>query len=77
VGKDFRVRPKIFLLDIISRNPFHTWLKFIGEFKGSEKTKPYDRVANIIGTVSSGISDLGEAHKRHLLKIMRNLSSMN
>ena len=42
--------------------------KFMGEFKSREETKPYDRVADIIGTISSGISDLGEAHRRHLLK---------
>jgi len=42
--------------------------KFIGEFKTKEETKPYDRVADIIGVVSSGISDLGEAHRRHLVK---------
>jgi metal-responsive CopG/Arc/MetJ family transcriptional regulator len=45
--------------------------KFIGEVKGNEETKPYDRVANIIGTISSGITDLGEAHRRHLLKKMK------
>jgi len=42
--------------------------KFIGEFKGNEETKPYDRVASIIGTISSDITDLGEAHRRYLLK---------
>jgi metal-responsive CopG/Arc/MetJ family transcriptional regulator len=42
--------------------------KFIGEFKASGKAKPYDRVIDIIGAVSSGISDLGEAHRRHLVK---------
>jgi metal-responsive CopG/Arc/MetJ family transcriptional regulator len=42
--------------------------KFMGEFKTKEETKPYDRVADIIGVISSGISDLGEAHRRHLLK---------
>jgi len=42
--------------------------KFIGEFKGNEETKPYDRVASIIGAISSDITDLGEAHRRYLLK---------
>ncbi len=42
--------------------------KFIGEFTEGEETKPYDRVVNIIGTISSGIHDLGEAHRKHLLK---------
>lgn len=34
--------------------------KFIDEFKAIEETRPYDRVVNILGTVSSGIPDLGE-----------------
>lgn len=42
--------------------------KFIGEFKGDEETKPYHRVANILGAISSGISDLGEVHRRYLLE---------
>jgi metal-responsive CopG/Arc/MetJ family transcriptional regulator len=42
--------------------------KFVGEFKGDDETKPYDRVANILGIISSGIPDLGEAHLKYLLK---------
>ena len=42
--------------------------KFMGEFKSKEEAKPYDRVVDIIGAISSGISDLGEAHRHHLLK---------
>ena len=45
--------------------------KFMGEFKSREETKPYDRVVDIIGAISSGISDLGEAHRRHLVKKIR------
>jgi len=45
--------------------------RFIGEFKGVEEIKPYDRVVSIIGTISSGISDLGEAHRRYILKKIR------
>jgi metal-responsive CopG/Arc/MetJ family transcriptional regulator len=45
--------------------------RFIGEFKEVEETKPYDRVVSIIGTISSGISDLGEAHRKYLLKKMK------
>jgi len=44
--------------------------KFIGEFKRVEETKPYDRVASLMGAVSSGISDLGEAHRKYVLKKM-------
>jgi predicted DNA-binding protein len=42
--------------------------RFIGELKGVEETKPYNRVANILGTISSGIPGLGEAHRLYLLK---------
>ena len=48
--------------------------KFIGEFKRSGKTKPYDRMASIIGTVSSGIPDLGAAHREYLLKKFKSLT---
>jgi len=50
--------------------------RFIGEFKASERTKPYDKVANIIGSVSSGIPDLGAIHRRYLVsKIRTRISS--
>ncbi len=42
--------------------------KFLDEFQVREESKPYEKVKNLIGTVSSGISDLGEAHREHLLK---------
>lgn len=45
--------------------------KFIGELKENEEKKPYDRVANIIGTLSSGIPDLGEGHRKYLLNKMK------
>lgn len=41
--------------------------KFLGEFRG-EENRPYEKVKNLIGTISSGISDLGEAHRKYLLK---------
>jgi metal-responsive CopG/Arc/MetJ family transcriptional regulator len=42
--------------------------RFIEESKTIKETIPYDRVADIIGAISSGISDLGEAHRQHLTK---------
>lgn len=45
--------------------------KFIRELGGNEDTKPYERVATIIGTLSSGIPDLGEGHRKYLLKRMK------
>jgi metal-responsive CopG/Arc/MetJ family transcriptional regulator len=42
--------------------------RFIEESKAVKEAIPYERVADIIGTVSSGLPDLGEAHRRHLVK---------
>ncbi len=42
--------------------------RFIGEFETVKETIPYERVADIIGTVSSGIPDLGEAHRKYLIR---------
>lgn len=41
--------------------------RFLGEFQG-EESRPYEKVKNLIGTVSSGISDLGESHRKYLLE---------
>ncbi len=45
--------------------------KFVREFKGEKEGKPYDKVANIIGTISSGLPDLGTSHRKYLLKKIR------
>ncbi len=45
--------------------------KFAREFRREEEGKPFDKVANLIGTISSGFTDLGEAHRRYLLKKIR------
>ena len=42
--------------------------RILEEFQGREKGKPYENVKNLIGSITSGISDLGEAHRKHLLK---------
>ena len=41
--------------------------RFLEEFQGKE-SRPYEKVKNLIGTISSGIPDLGEAHRKYLLK---------
>jgi len=41
--------------------------RFLGESKIEEGGRPYDKVKGLIGSVESGVSDLGEAHRRHLL----------
>jgi Arc/MetJ-type ribon-helix-helix transcriptional regulator len=42
--------------------------KFISEIEGVEETRPYDQVKKLIGSVSSGIANLGEAHREYLIK---------
>jgi Arc/MetJ-type ribon-helix-helix transcriptional regulator len=42
--------------------------RFLGDSQGEEEGKPYEKVKDLIGTFSSGISDLGGAHREHLLR---------
>lgn len=41
---------------------------FVKQAEGNEESSPYDRVKRLLGSVSTGISDLGESHREHLLK---------
>lgn len=41
---------------------------FVKQAEGDEESSPYDRVKSLLGSVSTGISDLGESHREHLLK---------
>jgi metal-responsive CopG/Arc/MetJ family transcriptional regulator len=41
--------------------------KFLGEFQG-EESKPYEQVKTLIGTFSSGVPDLGQSHRKYLLR---------
>ena len=45
--------------------------RFLDETYVREEQCPYESVKNLIGSVASGISDLGTAHRDHLLKRMR------
>jgi metal-responsive CopG/Arc/MetJ family transcriptional regulator len=42
--------------------------RFVKEAEGKEESSPYDRVKSLLGSISSGISDLGESHREHLLR---------
>lgn len=44
--------------------------RFITESKGAEE-RPYDRVKKLIGSVSSGIPDLGGEHRKYLLEKLK------
>lgn len=45
--------------------------KFLEDFNVKEESVPYERVKDLIGNVSSGIPDLGESHRKHLLKKLK------
>jgi hypothetical protein len=45
--------------------------RFVREAAGEEESIPYDRVKSLLGSVASGVSDLGEAHREHLLKKLK------
>ncbi len=42
--------------------------KFISEIDVLNESKPYDQVKGLIGSVSSGIPNLGEAHREYHIK---------
>ena len=41
--------------------------KFIEEYNDSTE-KPFDKVKHLLGIVESGVPDLGQRHRHHLLK---------
>ncbi len=45
--------------------------KLVEDFHVKEDAAPYNKVKGLIGSISSGISDLGEDHRRYLLKKFR------
>ena len=43
--------------------------KFIEEYVGEEKgIKPYIRARHLLGVAESGVSDLGQLHREHLIE---------
>jgi antitoxin component of RelBE/YafQ-DinJ toxin-antitoxin module len=42
--------------------------KYLNESKAKEDSTPYSRTKNLLGSIETGISDLGENHRTHLLK---------
>ena len=43
--------------------------KFIEDFRGGgSETKPYSRVKHLLGVAESGITDLGQRHREHLIR---------
>ena len=42
--------------------------KFLEEYSGGENTDLYSKAKRLVGVVESGISDLGQNHRDHLVK---------
>lgn len=42
--------------------------KFVAEFEGKGEDRPYERVRKLIGSIESGIPDLGERHREYLIE---------
>jgi metal-responsive CopG/Arc/MetJ family transcriptional regulator len=42
--------------------------KFLEEYSSEEEVDLYSKAKRLIGVVESGISDLGQNHREHLLK---------
>ena len=47
--------------------------KFIEDFGGEvSESKPYHRVKHLLGVAESGITDLGQRHREHLTRKIKN-----
>lgn len=42
--------------------------RFVDEQAEDVSTRPYDRVKHLIGSVRSGVPDLGSDHRKHLVE---------
>jgi hypothetical protein len=45
--------------------------QFFGLSRVAEPQAPYERIRDLVGTVESGIPDLGEMHREHVLARLR------
>jgi len=45
--------------------------RYLDEFEGASAPRPYERVRDLLGSVDSGVSDLGSRHRDHLLAYFR------
>jgi predicted DNA-binding protein len=45
--------------------------RFIRQETGAMADRPYERVQDLLGSVASGVSDLGANHREHLKKRFR------
>ena len=47
--------------------------EFLGSRDESLETRPYDKVRDLLGSIESGIPDLGQNHRKHLLQPLKTL----
>ncbi len=45
--------------------------RLINEMQKETPPRPYDNVKNLIGVMSSGVDDLGEAHRKYLKRRLK------
>ena len=45
--------------------------RYLDELEGASAPRPYERVRDLLGSVDSGVSDLGSRHRDHLLAYFR------
>ncbi len=45
--------------------------KLVAEFREAPEPVPYEKVKNLVGAISSGVPDLGEAHRKYLKDRLR------
>ena len=45
--------------------------RYLDELEGESAPRPYERVRDLLGSVDSGVSDLGSRHRDHLLAYFR------
>lgn len=46
-------------------------MEFLDENIGKDSKTPFEKVKHLLGRASSGIKDLGQEHRRHLLAKMK------
>ena len=44
---------------------------FVAESQGQDEITPYEKVRRLVGGISSGINDLGESHRKHLMEKLK------
>lgn len=45
--------------------------RFVRGGEREAQTKPYEQVKNLIGSLASGLPDLGESHRKYLIERMK------